>query len=208
MQLSIKYILSYRIIPSLCPASTTILLTYGKYASLLPKVHKTHDVAHVAVARRLPVWAILGRDVPDVLQLLKWNAEVVLATTTQVQARAEAQVKARVEEQEQCSGAVPNPIDADELQGTTVIISRRPLTDTTPLEEAVWGREFDDQPTEWNSLRNRGGRSARLHGKREPSLTHQHLRSHSGHVRSSRDGRRKMSPWNWCEGKWEIKTPY
>ena len=53
-----------------------------------------------------------------------------------------------MEEKERCSGAVPNPIDADELQGTTVIISRRPLTDTTLLEEAVWGREFDDQPTE------------------------------------------------------------
>ena len=47
-----------------------------------------------------------------------------------------------MEEHEQCSGAVPNPIDADELQGTTVIISRRP--DTTPPEEAMWRREFDE----------------------------------------------------------------
>ena len=39
---------------------------------------------------------------------------------------------------------MPNPTDADELQGTTVIISRRPLTDTTPLEEAMWRREFDE----------------------------------------------------------------
>ena len=41
------------------------------------------------------------------LQLLKGNAEVVLATTTQAQAWAEAQVKIRVEEQERCTGAVP-----------------------------------------------------------------------------------------------------
>ena len=37
-----------------------------------------------------------------------------------------------------------NPIDADELQGTTVIISGWPFTDTMPPQEAVWGREFDD----------------------------------------------------------------
>ena len=48
-------------------------------------------VAGVAVARRLPVSAILGQDVPDVLQLLKGNAEVALATTTRAQAQAEAQ---------------------------------------------------------------------------------------------------------------------
>ena len=30
-------------------------------------------VAHVAVARRLPVSAIFGWDAPDTLQLLKWN---------------------------------------------------------------------------------------------------------------------------------------
>ena len=40
--------------------------------------------------------------------------------------------------------AVHNPTDGDELQGTTVIISRRPLTDTTPPEEAMWRREFDE----------------------------------------------------------------
>ena len=45
-----------------------------------------------------------------------------------------------MEEQERCSGAVPNPIDANELHGTTVIISVRPLTDTMPPKEAVWGR--------------------------------------------------------------------
>ena len=101
-------------------------------------------VAGVAVVRRLPVSAILGRDVPDMLQLLKGNAEVVLATTTRAQARAEAQVKARVEEQERCSGAVPNPIDADELQGTIVIISGMPLTDTMPSEEAEWVMEYDE----------------------------------------------------------------
>ena len=67
-----------------------------------------------------------------------------MATTTRPQARAEPEVKAREEEKERCSSAVPNPIDADELQGTTVIISRRPLTDTTPLEEAMWRREFDE----------------------------------------------------------------
>ena len=39
---------------------------------------------------------------------------------------------------------MPNKIDADELLGTTVIISRRLLTDTTPPKEAVWGREFDE----------------------------------------------------------------
>ena len=57
-------------------------------------------VVRVAVARRLPVSAILGRDVPGKLQLLKGNAEVVLATTTREQAWAEAPVKARVEEKE------------------------------------------------------------------------------------------------------------
>ena len=41
-------------------------------------------------------------------------------------------------------GCCANPIDADELQGTTVIISGRPLTDTTPPVEAVWKREFDE----------------------------------------------------------------
>ena len=81
---------------------------------------------------------------PDTLQLLKGNAEVVLATTTRAQARAEAQVKARVEEQEWCYGAVPNPTDGDELQGTTDIISGRPLTNTTPPEEAEWGMEYDE----------------------------------------------------------------
>ena len=98
-------------------------------------------VVGVAVARRLPVSAILGRDVPDKLQLLKG---VELAMTTRAQAQAEAQVKARVEEQERRSGPVPNPIDADELQGTTAIISRMPLTDYTPPEEMVWGREIDE----------------------------------------------------------------
>ena len=54
----------------------------------------------------------------------------MLATTTPAQAWAEVQVKARVEEKERGLGAVPNPIDADELHGTTIIISRTPLTDT------------------------------------------------------------------------------
>ena len=52
-------------------------------------------VAGVAVVRRLPVSAILGQDVPDMLQLQKGNVDIVLATTTRAQAWAEAQVKAR-----------------------------------------------------------------------------------------------------------------
>ena len=38
--------------------------------------------ARVAVARRLPVSAISGRDVPEMLQLLEGKTDVVLATTT------------------------------------------------------------------------------------------------------------------------------
>ena len=155
--------------------------------------------------------AILGQDVPDMLQLQKGNVDIVLATTTRAQAQAEAQVKARMEEKERCSGAVPNPIDADELHGTTIIISGMPLTDTTPPEEAVWGREFDEDLFKTSRERvklTKKQRRQECKAAWRVSPTHQDLRSHSGHARSCRDGRRKMSPWNRCKGKCGIKTPY
>ena len=51
-------------------------------ADVCKEVGGKRIVAHVAVARRQPVSAILGPDVPDMLPLLKGNADVVLATTT------------------------------------------------------------------------------------------------------------------------------
>lgn len=74
-------------------------------------------VAQVEVARKLPVSAILKRDVSEVLQLLKW--EIVLGTLIRAHNRRKAQKMARVEEQNHCSGPRPGPLFENELQGTT-----------------------------------------------------------------------------------------
>lgn len=56
----------------------------GKYplAYMCMEIGSKTIAARVAVARRLPVSAISGRDVPEMLQLLEGKTDVVLATTT------------------------------------------------------------------------------------------------------------------------------
>lgn len=78
------------------------------------KVGGKSIVSQVAVARGLPVSAILGRGLPEMLQLLRREADVVLATPTRAQTRVEFQERARMEDQDRCSGAEPNPVDEDE----------------------------------------------------------------------------------------------